>query len=185
MMSPVSDYLVASYLGSLLLIAAIIDIRIQRIPNLLTFPAAAVALIYHCFMNGISGFIFSIGGLVAGLALLFIPYLLGGMGAGDAKLMGVVGGTLGAKGVFISFLFTAVAGGVYALVLILYYRRHFKGFLEKQFDTLLTLILTRRYIPETAMTNKTRPRLCYGLAIAVGTGTYIVLKMTKPSMFIL
>jgi prepilin peptidase CpaA len=99
--------------------------------------------------------------------------------------MGVVGGTIGAKGVFLAFLFTALAGGVYALALIVYYRRHFRGFFEKQFDTLLTLILTRKYIPETAMTNETKPRLCYGLAIAFGTSTYIILKMTKPGFFIL
>jgi prepilin peptidase CpaA len=185
MMSPVSDYLIVTYLGSVLLIAAIIDMRVQKIPNLLTFPAAALALFYHCFTNGISGFLFSIGGLVTGTALLLIPYLLGGMGAGDAKLMGVVGGTIGAKGVFIAFLFTAIAGGVYALVFIFYYRRHFRGFFVKQFDTLLTLILTRKYIPETTMMYETRPRLCYGLAIAFGTGTYIVLNMTKPSLFIL
>ena len=185
MMSAISDYLIVTYLGSVLLIAAIIDIRIQKIPNLLTFPAAALALIYHCFTNGISGFLFSIGGLATGIALLLIPYLLGGMGAGDAKLMGVVGGTIGAKGVFFAFLFTALAGGVYALALIVYYRRHFRGFFEKQFGTLLTLILTRKYIPETAMTNETKPRLCYGLAIAFGTSTYIILKMTKPGFFIL
>jgi len=185
MMSPITNYILFIYLGSVLLVAAIIDVRIQKIPNLLTFPAAALALIYHCFTNGINGFLFSIGGLATGLVLLFIPYLLGGMGAGDAKLMGVVGGIIGAKGVIFAFLFTAVAGGVYALVLILYYRRHFRGFFEKQFDTLLTLILTRKYIPEAAMTNEARPRLCYGLAIAFGTGTYIVLNMTKPSIFIL
>ena len=184
-MSPVSDYLLTTYLGGVLLIAAIIDIRIQKIPNLLTFPAAALALIYHCFTNGISGFLFSIGGLASGLALLLIPYLLGGMGAGDAKLMGVVGGTIGAKGVFFAFLFTAVAGGVYALALILYYRRHFRGFFKKQFAKLLALIITREYIPESAKAHETAPRLCYGLAIAFGTGTYIVLNMTKPSIFIL
>jgi prepilin peptidase CpaA len=184
MMSPVSDYLIVTYLGSILLIAAVIDIRIQKIPNMLTFPAAALVLIYHCLTNGISGFLFSIGGLATGLMLLFLPYWLGGMGAGDAKLMGVVGGTIGAKGVFLAFLFTALAGGAYALALIVYYRRHFRGFFKKQFDTLLALILTRKYIPEPAAGNETTPRLRYGLAIAFGTGTYIVLKMINVDIFI-
>ena len=184
-MSPVSDNLLATYLASVLLIAAVIDMRIQRIPNLLTFPAAALALFYHCLTNGVSGLVFSIIGMATGLVLLFIPYLLGGMGAGDAKLMGVVGGIFGAKGVFFAFLFTALAGGVYALALILFYRRRFEGFFKKAYETLLALILTRKYIPEPADKNKTTPRLYYGLAIAFGTGTYIVLKMTNPDFFIL
>jgi prepilin peptidase CpaA len=185
MMSPISDYLLIIYFGGILLIAAVIDMRIQKIPNLLTLPALAIALIYHCFTNGISGFLFSIGGLAAGLMLLFIPYLLGGMGAGDAKLMAMVGATIGARGVFISFLFTALAGGVYSLALIVFYRGIFRGFFKKQFDTLLAFILTRKYIPEPTDTNEATPRLCYGLAIAFGTGLYIVLKMTNPDLFIL
>jgi len=185
MMSPISDYLLITYLGGILLIAAVIDFRIQKIPNLLTFPAATLAVFYHCFTNGINGLLFSIGGLATGLALLFIPYLLGGMGAGDAKLMGVVGGTIGAKGVLFAFLFTALAGGVYALALIFYYRRHFRGFFEKQYTTLLAFILTRKYTPEPAQKNETRPKLCYGLAVALGTSIYLILKMTKPGFFIL
>jgi len=184
-MSPVSDYFLITYLGSILLIAAVIDFRIQKIPNLLTIPAATLAVVYHCFTNGISGLLFSIVGLVTGIALLLIPYLLGGMGAGDAKLMGVIGGTIGAKGVFFAFLFTALAGGVYALALIFYYRRHFRGFFEEQYITLLVFILTRKYTPEPTPENETRPKLCYALAVALGTSIYLILKMTKPGFFIL
>ena len=50
------------------------------------------------------------------------------MGAGDAKLLGAVGSYIGAKSVFISFLFTAVAGGIYALLILILYNKKFKGF---------------------------------------------------------
>jgi prepilin peptidase CpaA len=105
------------------------------------------------------------------------------MGAGDAKLMGAVGGMIGAKGVFFAFLCTAIVGGVYALVLILIHRPHFSGFLKKQMTTLWTFILTKKYIPDPIQAGQNRPRLCYGLAIALGTGLYIFLNQSGYQIF--
>jgi prepilin peptidase CpaA len=162
----------------ILIAAAVTDLRAQRIPNLLTMPSILAALIYYTVLNGTSGLIFSICGLAAGIGLLILPYLMGGMGAGDAKLMGVVGAFVGAHGVFISFLLTAVAGGFYALLLLVAKRRHFNGFLRSKLKTLKTYILIRQYIPDAIMEKKRRPRLCYGLAIALGSITYMVLDLT-------
>jgi prepilin peptidase CpaA len=83
------------------------------------------------------------------------------MGAGDAKLMGVVGGVLGAKGVFYAFLFSAIVGGIYAVVLTFIYRQHFRGFYKKQLTSLISLLLIRKYIPDPEES-------------ALGTGIYIV-----------
>ncbi len=173
-MSELADYLLFVCLGGVLLIAAIVDFRTQKIPNLLTFPSAFFALAYHCILKGYSGFLFSAGGIAAGVGLLIIPYLLGGMGAGDAKLMGVVGGVLGVKGVFYAFLLSAVVGGIYAVVLTIIYRKHFRGFYKKQLTTLINFLFTRKYIPDPEQSGPEKPRLCYGLAIALGTGIYIV-----------
>ena len=163
---------------TVLLISAIIDFKIQRIPNALTLPSILTALVYHSIINGTSGFTFSIIGVSVGIGLLIAPYLMGGMGAGDAKLMGVVGAFVGAKGVFISFLFTAIAGGLYALLVLLIKRRYFDGFLRDKFEMVKSFILTRQYIPNGQSKSVERPRLCYGLAIALGSITYIILDLT-------
>ena len=101
----------ALFLSSVLVSAAIFDIRVQKIPNLLTYPTMAVGLIYHSFTNGVEGFFFGAGGIGVGIGLFLIPYLIGVMGAGDAKLMGAVGAALGAKGVFYAVLLSAIVGG--------------------------------------------------------------------------
>jgi len=83
------------YLSVILVFAGIIDYKKQKIPNYLTFPTVITALIYHFFLNGMNGVGFSLGGMFAGIALLIIPYAMGGMGAGDVKLLGAIGSFVG------------------------------------------------------------------------------------------
>jgi prepilin peptidase CpaA len=170
------------FLSVILLVAVVTDLRAQKIPNILTLPAAALALIYNTVANGFSGFLFSAQGLALGIGLLIIPYLLGGMGAGDAKLMGVVGGVLGARCVFYAFLSSAIVGGIYAVILTLIYRRHFRGFYKTQLVAFINFLLIRKYIPEPGEADLKKPRLCYGLAIALGTGIYIVFNSLKQGL---
>jgi prepilin peptidase CpaA len=153
---------------TVLLIAAEMDIRFRKIPNWLTYPTMIMGIIYHTGIKGFNGFLFSVEGLGMGIAILIIPFLMGGMGAGDAKLMGAVGGLLGPKGVFIAFLFTAIVGGIYAIVFLTVY-----GYLKetaKRYGSLLkTFIFTQKFIYIPPPEREKAPRLCYGLAIALGT----------------
>ena len=166
------------FLSVLLVTAATVDLRSQKIPNIITYPSMLIALTYHTIINGTEGLLFSAGGIAIGIALLIIPYLMGGMGAGDAKLMGAIGGFIGAKAAFYAFLIIAAVGGVYALIIVVIYRSSFSGFFRKQFDTLVNFILIKKYIPDIEQSEKSRPKLCYGLAIALGTGIYIFLDTT-------
>jgi prepilin peptidase CpaA len=161
------------FLSVILIVSAVIDLRTQKIPNLITYPTMVIAFSYHGTLGGGNGLLFSLTGLSVGIALLLLPYLLGGMGAGDAKLMGAVGAMIGAKGVFY----------IYALVLILIRRTYFNGFFKKQMTTLWTFILTRKYIPDPIQVGKNRHRLCYGLPIALGTGLYIFLNQSGHEIF--
>jgi len=151
-----------------LLIAALMDFSQYRIPNLLTFPAMLLGLLAHSYSSGFDGLFYSAGGLALGLGLLLVFYFLGMMGAGDVKLMGAVGSFLGPMGVFQAFLFTALAGGLYAVVVLA-----LKGQLIRLFKRLwqsLYLSLAQRkpmLLPDAGA--KELPVLCYGVAIAVGT----------------
>ena len=176
-MSQTPDYILLMFLLIVLSMAAIIDIRTQKIPNLLTYSALIVVLSYHSITNGWSGFFFSTLGIIVGLGLLMVPYFLEGMGAGDAKLLAVVGGTIGAVGVFYAFLCIAIIGGIYSIIIILSNRSQFKGFLNNQLMSIINILLFRKYIPNQ-IKNHSRPKLCYGMAIAIGTGIYIALKMS-------
>jgi prepilin peptidase CpaA len=167
-----------------LLIAAIIDLRTQKIPNLLTYSAMVFALSYHSAISGFEGLIFSSSGLLIGILLLIIPYFMGGMGAGDAKLLGAIGSFLGAEATFSAFIFIALAGGIYSLALILIRRDVFKGFFSEKLLVLSSMVMLRQYVPIQADSSEQRPRLKYGVAIAFGTITYLLTKALGIKFFI-
>lgn len=161
------------YLSTILIFAAIIDYQKQKIPNYLTFPTVFIALIYHFYLTGMDGLLFSILGTITGLALLIIPYIMGGMGAGDVKLLAALGAFVGAKSVFFIFLFTALIGGVYAILVLIRHEKSLILFFKKGFQTVLSIILTRKFKIEPENKNETKPRLCYGIAIALGGFSYM------------
>lgn len=106
-------------LCSTLIISFITDIKNRRILNIITFPSIIFGFIYHTVVHGWEGFLFSGGGFLVGLSLLLIPYLLGGMGAGDVKLMAAIGSLKGTAFVLQSFFYIALIGGIIALALII------------------------------------------------------------------
>jgi prepilin peptidase CpaA len=166
----------------ILLIAMASDIRFQKIPNRLTYPAMLAALIYHTAINGGGGFIFSAEGLGLGIAIWIIPYLMGGMGAGDVKLMGVVGAFLGPEGVFIASLFTAVTGGVCAVALLILHG-HLKEIIKRYGAMLKTFIFTKNLVYLPPPQGEKKPRLYYGIAITLGTLASLLLKYLEKSSY--
>ena len=68
---------------------------------------------------------------------------MGMMGAGDVKLMGAVGSILGPSGVFQAFLFTAIIGGVYAII-VMAAKGQLMHFLKRIVLSLKLSLLTRK-----------------------------------------
>lgn len=162
-------------LSTVLLLAVINDLRFQRIPNWLTFAAIFSGIALNSVTNGFSGFLLSLIGAILGIALLILFYLLGGMGGGDVKLMGAVGAFLGPKGVVIAFLATALTGGIYALILLSFHGQLGKT-LMRYWLILKTGLLTGKvfYVPPSE--GEKKPRLRYGVAIALGTVLSVAMK---------
>jgi prepilin peptidase CpaA len=157
-----------SFLTVVLFIAAVMDVRIHKIPNWLTYPTVIIAIVNHTWSGGWEGFLFSIQGVGLGLAILIIPYFIGGMGAGDAKLLGAVGGILGPGGVFTAFLFTALVGGIYAVVL-LGVRGYLAHALRQAAGFVKTFLLTGTLAFPASPKRRRGLELYYGFAIALGT----------------
>ena len=76
-------------------LSAAFDARERRIPNKITFMGIIVGLLFNLITGGWTGLLNSFFGLLAGIAIFFIPFAVGGMGAGDVKLMGAIGALMG------------------------------------------------------------------------------------------
>ena len=97
------------------LLICIIDTLYCKIPNSANLLLLLAGMGLHLASTGTSGLLFSTFGLLTGLALLLIPYLLGGMGAGDVKALAALGALLGPAAVFQVFLYMGLIGGVLAI----------------------------------------------------------------------
>ena len=103
-------------LASLVLLCSATDLGMRRIPNCVLVPALITALFLNSVLGGMAGLADSIVGLIVGILMLMPLHVLGRMGAGDVKLLGVVGSILGGWGAIVAGLATMMAGGVLAVL---------------------------------------------------------------------
>ncbi len=108
----------------LLAAAVVTDLKSHRIPNILLAPALSIALLVHALHGGADGLVMAVGGFALGVVMLLPLYLVGGMAAGDVKLLGVVGCFLGPWGAVIAGLATMMVGAVFGIITIVW--RHIR-----------------------------------------------------------
>ncbi|UJF32839.1 A24 family peptidase [Paenibacillus hexagrammi] len=105
---------------TVLLISVVTDVRSRKIHNKVIFPGIAAALGAHTAMAGWTGLGASLAGFLAGLGVLLIPYLLGGIGAGDVKLLALVGAMKGTSFVLMTSVYMALIGAILAVLVIVF-----------------------------------------------------------------
>jgi prepilin peptidase CpaA len=159
-----------------LVVAAVIDGWKLRVPNWLTFPMILAGWAYGMWMGGWAGLGHSVLGTLAGLGLLLPLYAIGGMGAGDVKLLAGVGAWVGATVTFYAFCWSTVIGGALALVMVLWRRAWAKH--RDNFMMIVHEVLTVGNPGELAARAAARKSsmllLPYGIPIAIGTIAYFV-----------
>ncbi|QDL37133.1 A24 family peptidase [Rhodoferax sediminis] len=156
--------------------ATVFDVRRHRIPNGLVFSGALAGIAYHAFSPYGMGVTSSLEGLAVGLAAFMPFYLLRAMGAGDVKLMAMVGAFLGPASTLGAVLTTFIAGGVLAIAAAIR-----NGAMATLLQNLrfMTIDLTTKAMTGSAVQVQAPPasagQVPYALAIAAGTATHIFL----------
>ena len=150
------------------LAAVAFDLRSRRIPNVLTFGASVVALVYAGATSGWSGLGIAAGGWLTGAALFFPFFARRGMGAGDVKLLAALGAWLGPLQALSVGVFAAMAGGVLAIVVSLAH-----GYLKTALSNVWLIFTHWRVagvqpVPGLTLTDTRAPRLAYAVPVAVG-----------------
>lgn len=162
------------------IVAAYIDGKELRVPNKITYPMIIAGWIYSMIAYGMTGqgamtgLGWSLAGTAVGLATLLPAYSIGGMGAGDVKMMAGIGAWVYCEVTFYAFCVSAVVGAVLAVGMIMtsgHGKKHYN-----QFFFLINEIMTVKN-PESlsaiAADRKSSMRLLpYGIPIAIGTIMY-------------
>jgi prepilin peptidase CpaA len=148
--------------------ACVTDVRSRRIPNVLTFGAAAAAVAFHTLAPAGHGASSAVVGWFAGAAVMFIPFALGGLGAGDVKLLAALGAWLGPLNAIWLAAYAAIAGGVLAVIIATYH-----GYLKQALMNVwlllqhFTVMGLRPLVPLT-LEGSSGPRMAYALPIFAG-----------------
>ncbi len=154
-----------------LLVCLFTDIKSRKILNIVTLPTILFGLVFNMYSMGMEGVVYSGEGLLVGIALLIIPYLLGGMGAGDVKLLGAIGALMGSSFVFYSFIYTAILGGIIALLLIIKAR----GFINIMKSFLVNIVYFRSNLGSIIISKDKKSSISFPYGIAIVLGTFCTL----------
>ena len=163
--------------------AAVIDWWKFKVPNKLTFPLVftgwALGLANNFGLgaceDGVSAGIGSaLVGTLVGLGLMLPIYIIGGMGAGDVKLLAGVGAWVWGTVTLYAFCASAVIGGLIAVAMVLYRKAWEKH--RDQFWMIWNEMVTIRDAEQLSVIAAERKSsmllLPYGIPIALGTIAY-------------
>ena len=159
------DLLSTFALLALLGIAAYIDLLEHRIPNQLVLTGLVVAIALAASTAGSDGVMSSLAGVATGGALLLPYYVLGGMGAGDIKLMAMAGGFLGAKLTVAAVLATLLSGVVFGFAILVIWRTAHSALVHRLTSSVFT---SRSGHGPGGEPGDEAPGLPYGVAILIG-----------------
>jgi prepilin peptidase CpaA len=163
---------------ALLAAAAVCDYRTYRIPNLITGGGIVFALMYNGFVppEMHAGWTWAPAGMMLGFGAMLPMYAMRTMGAGDVKLMAMVGAFLGVSGTAYALLFCVITGGIAAIVFASKKRvmarmlTNAGGALRTMFWSSVANGNPRLHPGATQSVGK----LAYGISIAVGTTAYLL-----------
>ncbi len=163
-----------------LIVAAVIDGIQLKVPNWITFPMIISGWVFSAMAYGMAGegwYIglgWSLAGTAIGLALLLPAYAIGGMGAGDVKLLAGVGAWVHCWITFYAFCLSAIIGAIIAIAMVMFAGKTKKH--SGQFMYIMNEIMTVRN-PEALSTIAAERKssmmlLPYGIPICIGTILY-------------
>jgi prepilin peptidase CpaA len=168
-------------LAILLVVAAVIDWRTYRIPNWLTVGGMAFGIIYNtaAASSWHDGLVGALAGAGVGLVILLPVYALRVMGAGDVKLMAMVGAIVGLPDIFHAVVYSLIVGGIAAVGFALYHRA-FRRMTTNVIDIVQSMAFAAMvgHRPTPALSGRASVgKLPYGVSIAGGTIAWLAARL--------
>ena len=157
------------------LTAAVWDLRVRRIPNVLTAPFALAGLIWATWSGGGWGLLDGVLGCLIAAFPFVVLFVFAGGGAGDAKLMGGIGCWLGVTAGVVALVSVAICGGLLAIGYAVAFKRirpvlaHFGAMCNSLLVRWRSRLGLGGALEGMAETKAPMTRMPYGMAIFLGT----------------
>ena len=150
------------------------DVRSYRIPNLLTIPGILAGVLYSCLTKGAEGLVKSLIGIGIPVGMLILLHILRMLGAGDIKLLAVVGGIIGYS-VLNVMLFSFIAGGILSVIHMLHHHSLVNR-LHVFWNYFLSCLRTGTIIPYKSGFDEgnTEHTIHFSIAILIGYSVWLV-----------
>jgi prepilin peptidase CpaA len=165
--------LIATVAVVFIVACCVADARTRRIPNVLSASAMLAGLGLNAADHGMSGLGLSVGGLLAAGAVLLPAFAVGGIGAGDVKMMGAIGALIGPEPALAGLGLGMIFGGV---IVVAHLARH--GRLSEKFGSTWAMVaaasLARSVEPLRAPA-KDPNAVALPYSVPLGLGTVAVL----------
>ena len=174
------------FISIVLIVAAVIDGVLLKVPNWLTYPVIFAGWIYAGIAFGWAGLGYSMLGTFVGLGLLLPAYAIGGMGSGDVKLLAGVGAWMFVMleqaalelstpfAMLWAFGISTVIGALMSVAMVLIsgkWRKHYLQFFYILHE-IRTVKNPEKLAAIAAERKSTMMLLPYGIPIAIGTVLY-------------
>jgi len=162
------------------IVAAYIDGKLLKVPNKITYPMIIAGWIYSMIayqMSGDGWYVglgWSLAGTAVGLLTLLPAYSIGGMGAGDVKMMAAVGAWVYITTTFYAFCVSAIVGAIIAVIMIVMSGEGKKHWAQGQYilNEIMTIKNPEKLAEIAAKRKPTMRLLPYGIPLAIGTVMY-------------
>jgi prepilin peptidase CpaA len=154
------------------------DVRGRRIPNALIYGAILLGVAVNVALMGGRGLLGSVIGLLGGGLALLVPFWLGGVGAGDVKMMAALGAILGPVPALIALLLGMVIGGVLTAVQLA-----FLGRLREKLGRLRRMVsaaASARSVAPLRLSFEDPEAVSMPYSVPLALGTLLVLTMAAP-----
>jgi len=145
----------------------------SKVPNLLNACLLVAGITINTMTTGMQGFLLSISGLALGVALLLLPYIMRGMGAGDVKALGALGALIGPYNLLHVFVYMALYGGGLALLHYFYHQTDIKKTLREGWNSVYASVLTKKVEHIIPSSQKGTLRFPYAVAIAFAYYSFV------------
>ena len=154
-------------------LAAFFDLEWRRIPNWLIL-FGLIAGLGLSGLRGMNEFYQGLLGMGVGIGVLFIPFAFRWIGAGDVKLLGVMGAFVGPHMLLRALWYSAMVTGLMALLSLIFRRLSLDFLMRACVDfkqAMLDLLTFGRAQAESAnaWTARNRQGVPWGVGIGLGT----------------